>query len=76
MEACAAHASGITSTHADHLGEEVDFDFGVGFNWTVSAWPYITDIQNDQLLVVLPGYSLRFTWNSSTAVYEGKAVTR
>ena len=66
-----AKKTDITSTHADHLGEQIDFDFGIGFNWTFSAWPYITDAQNDTLLVVLPGYSLRFTWNSSTACYEG-----
>ncbi len=66
-----ACAMGIRSTRAEHLNEAIHFDFGIGYNWTVSAWPYITDTQNGTLLVVLPGRNLNFAWNGLTERYEG-----
>jgi len=41
--------------------EARNFDFGNGYNWLVTAWPYITDCQGPPLYVVLPPRSaLRF----------------
>ena len=34
--------------------EQVNFDFGNGYNWLVSAWPYVTDHNGPPVLVVLP----------------------
>jgi hypothetical protein len=43
----------LTSTCCDPC-EKVHFDFGNGYNWLVSAWPYITDCDGPPVYVVLP----------------------
>jgi len=35
--------------------EEINFDFGNGYNWLVSAWPYITDKGGPPVMAVVPG---------------------
>ncbi len=41
--------------------QEINFDFGVGYNWLVSAWPYVLDRCGGPWFVVLPpGKVLRF----------------
>ena len=61
-----AFNSALMSTHRDSEGQAINYDFGAGYNWAVSAWPYMTDMVNERIYAVLPGQNLQFTWDPYT----------
>ena len=44
----------------DPTCEQVNFDFGLGYNWVATAWPYVADRCGAPWFVLLSGQVLRF----------------
>mgnify|MGYP000858361248 CR=1 FL=1 len=44
----------------DPTGEQVNFDYGLGYNWVAPAWPYVADRCGAPWFVLLSGQLLRF----------------
>ena len=52
------YAPNIYATQSDPLLAKTSYDFGAGYNWLNSAWPYVTDLDvgptNRPVVVVMP----------------------
>ena len=44
----------------DPTGAQVNFDYGLGYNWVAPAWPYVADRCGAPWFVLLSGQLLRF----------------